>query len=101
MGSSNPDDATVLFLFISFAVLIILALILVIVSCQTWMLWKMAHAIVEQDSRVAVAQSSKRRSVRSSVYGGGEGESLMRAVTVIGMEEGGKKKRLWGLGRWA
>jgi hypothetical protein len=43
----NPDeDETVLFLFIAFAILLVPLLLLVLI---TWMLWKMAHAVVEQD----------------------------------------------------
>ena len=41
------DDATVLFLFMAFGMLIVLLLILVAVGLQTWLLWKMARTIVE------------------------------------------------------
>jgi hypothetical protein len=86
----NPsDDETVLFLFIAFAISIVLLLLLVLISCQTWMLWKMAHAVVEQDGswssrkrrgcgkRVSGKVEGKWRITRSSVYGIDEAEQLM------------------------
>jgi hypothetical protein len=68
----NPsDDETVLFLFIAFAISIVLLLLLVLISCQTWMLWKMAHAVVEQDGSWS---SRKRRGCGKRVSGKVEGK---------------------------
>ncbi|KAL6703711.1 hypothetical protein ACN47E_009405 [Coniothyrium glycines] len=105
MGNTT-DDETVLFLFISFAVLIVLCLILVILSCQTWMLWKMAKAVVEQDAQIRRNHGPivdrggvEKRSVRMSLYADGEDESLMSGANGDGSAR--KKKRgVWGLGRW-
>jgi hypothetical protein len=99
-----PDDTTVLFLFISFAILILLALLLIVVCCQTWMLWKMAQAVVEQDARLIQYPGSKRRSVRGSVYvgrlneeeDGREKESMMSGGLGVGESVGGTR-----MGRWA
>lgn len=44
---SAQDDETVLFLFMAFGSLVVLLLILVAVGIQTWLLWKIARAIVE------------------------------------------------------
>jgi hypothetical protein len=41
------DDATVLFLFMAFGSLLVLVLILVAVGMQTWLLWKVACAVIE------------------------------------------------------
>ncbi|KAF2823192.1 hypothetical protein CC86DRAFT_372229 [Ophiobolus disseminans] len=87
----SPDDETVLFLFISFAALIVLSLLLVVVSCQTWMLWKMAHAVVEQDAHL-MRRSKKPVDLE---YGGKrEEEALMSG----GRGEGGREKK-WTV-RW-
>jgi hypothetical protein len=94
----TPDDEIVLFLFISFAILIVLSLLLVVVSCQTWMLWKMAHAVVEQDARLIRRTKpvdleygeAKRRSTKyeeEALMSGGRGEDV------------GRKRGKW-LGRW-
>ncbi|KAI5380554.1 hypothetical protein AA0119_g4726 [Alternaria tenuissima] len=116
MGSSslNPssprDDETVLFLFIAFAILIVLLLLLVLISCQTWMLWKMAKAVVEQDTQITQrgrkgygydsSGGSKRRSVRGSIYTDGEEErKLMSGGS--GNGPGGKRRTgVWGVGGW-
>ncbi|KAH7073275.1 hypothetical protein FB567DRAFT_597585 [Paraphoma chrysanthemicola] len=111
----SPDDTTVLFLFISFAILIILALLLIVVSCQTWMLWKMAQAVVEQDARlIKYPGSRKRRSMlRQSVQmgrvdeeDGEEKESMMSGGLGVGDGESTKGFRWAGkekkglMGRW-
>lgn len=122
MGNNSRDDETVLFLFISFAALITLLLILILISCQTWMLWKMAKAVVEQDVSLArrnvlvergvfgVGGGEKRKSVRSSVYGnswngadatltGSEDEHATLMSGGIG-DDGKRRPKIWGLGRW-
>lgn len=104
MGSS-PDDTTVLFLFISFAILIVLSLLLIVVCCQTWMLWKLAKAVVEDRSRGVVVEKSygyggKRRRVRSEVFGGDEERGLMSGANGTGEDGGARKKGFGGLGRW-
>jgi hypothetical protein len=109
----NPsDDETVLFLFIAFAILIVLLLLLVLISCQTWMLWKMARAVVEQDAsfgsrnRGVVVERGyaelKRRSVRSSVYGIDERREDGQMMSGGTGEEVHEKRqtKTWGLGRW-
>jgi hypothetical protein len=102
----NPDDdETVLFLFIAFAILVVLLFILVLISCQTWMLWKMARAVVEQDIPLTrgvriergYPEKGKRRSVRNSVYR--EDEQLMSGGA--GEEVHDKRRtKVWGQGRW-
>jgi hypothetical protein len=113
--SSPRDDETVLFLFIAFAILIVLLLLLVLISCQTWMLWKMAKAVVEQDTQVtrrgggnvgsaygssgAGKRSSVRASVRS-VYAEDEERKLMSGGSGGGAAEGKRRTGVWGEGRW-
>jgi hypothetical protein len=115
MGSSSfhpppspRDDETVLFLFIAFAILIVLLLLLVLMSCQTWMLWKMAKAVVEQDAQITQrgrggygygsSEGSKRRSVRGSVYVVEEEETKL--MSGGNGTEGNRRTGVWGLGRW-
>jgi membrane protein YdbS with pleckstrin-like domain len=49
--SQTQDDETVLFLFIAFGILVVLLFILALLSCQTWMLWKIASVVVEERER--------------------------------------------------
>jgi hypothetical protein len=107
-SSSSPrDDETVLFLFIAFAILIVLLLLLVLVSCQTWMLWSMAKAVVEQDTQITSQQRGgrgggggygssdgfKRRSVRGSVY---MVEREEESKLMSGGMEGKRRTGVWG-----
>jgi cbb3-type cytochrome oxidase subunit 3 len=122
MGSTNfnptsphDDDESVLFLFIAFAILIVLLLILVLISCQTWMLWKMAKAVVEQDAQITRrgvyggsasgfgygSSEGKRRNVRGGVYAEDDEEGkLMSGGNGGSGTEGKKRKGVWGVGRW-
>jgi hypothetical protein len=65
----NPDDdETVLFLFIAFAISIVLLRLLVLISCQTWMLWKMTCAVVEQDGSVRLSKVEKEDYKKFSMW---------------------------------
>jgi len=116
-GPPPRDDETVLFLFIAFAILIVLLLVLVLISCQTWMLWKMAKAVVEQDTQITRrggghggsaygSSGGKRSSVRGSVrsvYAEDEERKLMSGGSSgagAGTVEGKRRTGGWGQGGW-
>jgi hypothetical protein len=63
------DDATVLFLFMSFGSLVVLVMILVLVGMQTWLLWKVAHAVIE-----GANVRMEREGVGKMGHGDGAGE---------------------------
>lgn len=62
--------------FILFGILFVLLLLLVVISIQTWALWKVAKSVIESNT-----ESDGRR--RSSVFMGTEGQR-----TLVGHDEG-------------
>jgi hypothetical protein len=67
------DDATVLFLFMAFGSLVVLLMILVLVGMQTWLLWKVAHAVIE-GANVRMERENMGRVVGKMVHGDEAGE---------------------------
>lgn len=49
--SPTDNEPTVIALFLFLAVLVVLMLLLLSSACQTWMMWKMAKAVVEREAR--------------------------------------------------
>jgi uncharacterized membrane protein YgcG len=47
--SQTHDDETVLFLFLAFSILVVLLFVLALLACQTWMVWKIASVVVEEE----------------------------------------------------
>jgi hypothetical protein len=67
------DDATVLFLFMAFGSLVVLLMILVLVGMQTWLLWKVAHAVIE-GANVRMERENVGRGVGKMVHEDQAGE---------------------------
>jgi type IV secretory pathway TrbF-like protein len=77
------DDATVLFLFMAFGSLVVLLLILVAVGIQTWLLWKIARAIVEGK----IVEVESESVVRATGKMNGDDAAVERRMSAVQEEE--------------
>lgn len=90
------NEPTVIALFLFLACLVVLMLLLVSSACQTWMMWKMAKAVVEREVRFL---KEKRKGREDEEEKGEEGYAEGDASVEEG-GRGGKRRRGTWMGGW-
>lgn len=93
MGDDGKDvhsEETILFLFLTFGILVVLILILLLLGFQTYMLWRVAGVVVESDEGEAgMNEKDFRRWDR---------ERKERKKALRALEKGRSVRQSWGYG---
>jgi hypothetical protein len=90
-ASAAPSEETILFLFLTFGILIVLILIFLLLGFQTYLSWRIAHCLVESDGECSLEGADGKAFRRWSR----EGRERKRTLRTL---EKGSVRASWGYG---